>query len=439
VVLAFHEKERFIMSTSSDPSQEYAAWIGLDWADRYHEVSLRAEGSQELESFPLEQKPEALSAWITQLRQRFGGRPVALALEQSRGPLLFALMHIEFIVLYPVNPKTLARYRESLNPSGSKSDPGDAALLRELIEKHPEHFIPWKPEDPDTRQIQLLSEYRRKLVNTRIRLTNQITDLLKNYYPQALDLAGDLDSPMACDFLLRWPSWHKLQKAKPLQLEKFYLRHNSRSPERIQQRLTLFQQAQPLTTDVALIESMKRMMLALVRQLQTVLDSVGEFDQQIKSLYESHPEHDIFASFPGAGEVLGPRLLAAFGRDRDKYQMAQQMRNFSGIAPITRQSGKTRMVQARIACPKFLRQTFHEFALHSLGRCSWAQQLYLRLRDKGVAHQAAVRVVAYKWIAILFICWKNHTTYDEQHYLLAKQRRCLPRLNKKLEPPVQKL
>jgi transposase len=431
VVLAHFEIEVSIMSTLSTPPSEYAAWIGLDWADRSHAVSLRVEGSQQVESFQIEQKPEALSAWIAQLRERFGGRPVALSLEQSRGPLLFALMHIEFIVLYPVNPKALARFRDSLNPSGSKDDPGDAACLRELIEKHTEHFIPWKPEDPDTRQIQLLSEYRRKLVHTRTRLTNQITDLLKNYYPQALQLAGELDSPMACDFLLRWPCLSKLQKVKPRQLEAFYLRHNCRNPERIQQRLALFQKAQPLTTDTALIESMKRMLVALVRQLQPVLDSISDFDVQIKSLYENHPEHEIFASFPGAGDALGPRLLAAFGRDRNKFQAASQIRNLSGIAPITRQSGKTRLVQARIACPKFLRQTFHEFALHSLNHCPWADALYQSLKARGVSTQAAVRVVAYKWISILFICWKNHTPYDEQIYLAAKQRRSLLRPNKK--------
>jgi transposase len=418
------------MSTFSTPPSGYAAWIGLDWADCSHSVSLRAQDSPQAESFEIAQTPEALSNWIAHLRARFGGRPVALALEQSRGPLLYALMHIEFIVLYPINPKSLAKFRESLYPGGAKDDPGDAVCLRELIEKHSEHFIPWKPEDPDTRQIQLLSEFRRKLVRSRTRLTNQITDLLKNYYPQALKLAGDLDSSMACDFLLRWPCLGKLQKIKPRQLETFYLRHNCRNPERIQQRLALFQKAQPLTSDRAIIQSMSHMMVALVRQLQPVLESIHDFDGQIKSLYESHPEHGIFSSFPGAGDALGPRLLAAFGRDRNKFQAASQIRNFSGIAPITRRSGKTCVVQARIACPKFLRQTFHEFALHSLNHCPWAEALYQSLKARGVSTQAAVRVVAYKWIAILFVCWKNHSPYDERIYLAAKQRRSSPRPQK---------
>jgi transposase len=172
------------------------------------------------------------------------------------------------------------------------------------------------------------------------------------------------------------------------------------------------------------------MMVALVRQLQSVLESIRDFDGQIKSLYESHPEHEIFASFPGAGDALGPRLLAAFGRDRNKFQAASHLRNFSGIAPITRKSGKTCVVQARVACPKFLRQTFHEFALHSLNHCPWAEALYQSLKARGVSTQAAVRVVAYKWIAILFVCWKNHSPYDEKIYLAAKQRRSLPRPKK---------
>jgi hypothetical protein len=263
--------------------------------------------------------------------------------------------------------------------------------------------------------------------------------LLKNYYPQALQLAGDLDSPMACDFLLHWPTLARLQQAGPARLQKFYLKHHCPSRERIQERLQLCRQAQPLLSDPALIESMQRMLIALVRQLQALLTSIQEFDQQIKVLYAAHPEHDLFDSFPGAGAALGPRLLSAFGTDRGKFQKAQQIRNFSGIAPITKKSGKTRLVQARLAYPRFLRQTFHEFATHSLSHSLWARQLYQRLRSVGVSHHAAIRVVAYKWIAILFACWKNRTLYDEQYYLLAKHKRSQPLPRPLEEKTVQKM
>ena len=115
---------------------EVVAWVGLDWADRAHEIRLQAVGSNEVESFTVEQKPEALHAWVAQLRARFPQGKVALALEQSRGAVIYALMNYDFLLLYPVPPKMLARYREAFVCSGAKSDLVDADLLLEMVWQH---------------------------------------------------------------------------------------------------------------------------------------------------------------------------------------------------------------------------------------------------------------------------------------------------------------
>ena len=99
-----------------------AAFIGLDWADQQHVIRLRAAGSAQVEAQVVDQKPESLRVWIQQLRQRFGGRPVALALEQSRGSLLYALMNVDFLLLYPINPQNLAQYRKAFYPSGARGE-----------------------------------------------------------------------------------------------------------------------------------------------------------------------------------------------------------------------------------------------------------------------------------------------------------------------------
>ena len=150
---------------------EIAAFIGLDWADQQHVIRLRVAGLATVETQLLDQKPETLRAWIGQLRQRFGGRPVALALEQSRGSLLYALMNVDFLLLYPVNPQNLAQYRKAFYPSGAKDDPQDALLLLEMLEKHRDRLRVWVPDDADTRCLRLLAENRRKLVNHRTALT----------------------------------------------------------------------------------------------------------------------------------------------------------------------------------------------------------------------------------------------------------------------------
>jgi transposase len=178
----------------------------MDWADQEHAVCLSVAGSAALEEFTLTHSAESLTEFIATLRTRFGGRPVAIALEQSRGGLIHKLMEADFLVLYPVAPMTATRYREAFAPSGAKDDPPDARLLHELLVAHREHLRPWRPDTVVARQVGLLCEHRRRRVNQATGCKQQLIAALKAYYPQALDWAGeDLVTPMACDFLVRWP------------------------------------------------------------------------------------------------------------------------------------------------------------------------------------------------------------------------------------------
>ena len=403
-----------------------AAFIGLDWADQQHVIRLRAAGSAQVEAQVVDQKPESLRVWIQQLRQRFGGRPVALALEQSRGSLLYALMNVDFLLLYPINPQNLAQYRKAFYPSGAKDDPQDALLLLEMLEKHRDRLRVWVPDDASTRCLRLLAEHRRKLVNRRTALTNQLTSLLKEYFPQALEWAGPLDRLGACDFLQKWPSLETLQKTSASRLRKFYQPRWRGEAQALELQLEQIRQAQPLHSDPALLTASVLMVQALLGQLRPLIESIRQFDQQLQQRFPQHDDYALFHSFPGAGPALGPRLLSAFGSNRDRFQYAAEVQNLSGIAPVTERSGKTCWVHWRLACPKFLRQSFQEFAAQSIHFSLWARTLYDQLRARGLSHHAAVRTLAYKWIRIMFRCWKNRTPYNEDLYLAALQRRGSP-------------
>jgi len=405
---------------------EIAAFIGLDWADQQHVIRLRAAGSAAVEAQCLDQKPESLRAWIAQLRHRFAGRPVAIALEQSRGSLLYALMSVDFLRLYPINPQNLAKFRKAFYSSGAKDDPQDAQLLLEMLEKHRDRLRVWIPDDADTRCLRLLAENRRKLVNRRTAFTNQLTSLLKESFPQSLEWAGPLDSVRACDFLQHWPSLEALQKTSTSRLRKFYQKHTRVDDPTVQQRLDQIRQAQPLVTDPAVLAAAELMIPALVRQLRCLIESIQQLDQQLKQRFQQHADYILFHSFPGAGPALGPRLLSAFGSDRNRFESATEVQNFSGIAPVTERSGKSCRVHWRLACSKFLRQSFHEFAAQSILFSPWARAFYDQLRARGSSHHAAVRALAYKWIRILFRCWKNHQPYDESLYLASLKRRGSP-------------
>lgn len=408
---------------------EFVAYVGLDWADQKHAGALcTADGR--VETFEIDQTPEALDQWATALRKRFGGRPIAVCLEQSKGALVYALMKYEFFVLYPVNPKQLKRFRDAMEPSGAKDDPRDAELILELLLKHRDRLHAWQPDDEQTRLIGMLAEDRRHLVGQRTRLTNALKSRLKQYYPLALEVLGELDTVLACQFLLRWSSLEELKAEDPEEVAAFYREQHCRHPKLIAERLGKIARAVDLTTDRAIVESGRMLIRSLAAQVLALLQPIRQYDQKLAELMEKHPDAEIFKSFPGAGDALAPRLLAAFGTDRDRLAQAAEMQQISGIAPVTRKSGKTqRSVRRRWACNKFLRQTFHEFAQHSLAKSPWAKAYYDMMRQRGLKHHAAVRTLAFKWIRILYRCWKDGTLYSELHYfqhLCQRQSPLLP-------------
>jgi transposase len=424
------------MKELAQKQPEFAAYIGLDWADRTHVISLRCAGRAELEHYEVVHTPEALAAWVGGLRQRFAGQRVAVALEQSRGAVVHALMGYDFLVLYPVNPKTLAKYREAFRLGGSKDDPDDAQLLLEILMLHRDKLRAWLPDDELTRTLALLVEYRRQLVAEQTSLSNRLTGLLKLYYPQALGWAGELATRQACEFLKRWPTLSQVQQARATELRQFYVAHGCRKAELIEQRLQEIKLAQPLTRDLAVITASVAMVQATVSQLRAVVVAIAQMEKQIAELFGQHPDHDLFSSFSGAGEVLAPRLLAAMGADRERYASAREVQQFSGIAPVTERSGKSCWVHWRWACPKFVRQSFHEYAAQSIRWSPWARAFYQQQRLKGKGHHAAVRSLAYRWIRIIYRCWQARVPYCEETYQQALIRRQSP-LAKLLTAPAQ--
>ena len=405
---------------------EIAAFVGLDWADQKHVLTLQEANSDQHQRVTLDQTPEALLSWIQLLRDRFAGRPVAIAVEQKRGALIYALMHVDFLRLYPVNPQTLSQFRKAFYPSGAKDDPIDADLLLEILLTHRQHLRLWIPDDVLTRSIQLLTEDRRHLVDERTALTNQLTAALKMYFPQALDWFGDLHTARACAFLQRWPSLEHLKAATSSSIRKFYKAQGYRGDDKREQLITNIQKAQPLTQDGAVLLAGSMKVHALVTQIPLLTESIERYDQQIASLFDQHDDSTLFGSFPGAGASLAPRLLAAFGSDRGRFLFAAEMQQLAGIAPVTEKSGTGIWIHWRLACSKFLRQTFHEFAAQSIPRSDWARAYYEQQKHRGKSHHAALRALAFKWIRIIFRCWKDRKPYDEAVYSKSLQLRQSP-------------
>lgn len=411
-----------LISATSEP--EWAAFAAIDWADQKNFWRLVPAGSQRYEQGELENTPEAVEIWAADLQQRFGGRPIALCLEQSRGALVYMLTKYPHLVLFPVHPTTAARYRQTFCPSGAKADPSDTASLLDLLIRHRERLRPLQPDTVETRLLHFLVEERRRTVEEKTRQSNRLTDCLKMYFPQILRWFDDVTTALVGDLLERWPSLEQLQRAHPGTLNRFFHEHNCRSQKLLEERMAAISQAIPATQDQAVLEAGMRMARGLVKLLATLRGNIASFDERIAELVRAHPDYALFASLPGAGPVLIPRLIVAFGTRRDRYQDADEMERYSGIAPVKVTSGKSMLVHFRYACPKFLRQTFHEFASHSIGQSEWANAYYEHLRnDEKKDHHPAVRALAFKWIRIIFRCWKDGKPYDEQVYQKSLRRR----------------
>jgi transposase len=341
-------------------------------------------------------------------------------------------MAYHFLVLYPVNPATAARYRQAFKTSRAKSDPSDAQVCLESLLQHRDKLTPWLPEDPQTRTLARFLEQRRGTVDLRTLLSNMLRDALKNYYPQALTLAGqDLFAPLACQFLLKWPSLQELQKARKETVRKFYYAHNCRRLDVINKRLDAIGSMIPLTSDPAVIEPAKVQVTMLAHQLLQLAAALKEYEARIAQLFAHQADAFVWESFPGAGPTLAPRLACAFGSARTRYQNATAIQQYSGIAPVTERSGKNQhWVHRRWGRPHFVHQSFFEYANQSVLHCAWAKLFLQEQIAKGKKHPTAVRALAFKWQRIMFVCWRDRVVYDETTYFNTLKRRGSPLASK---------
>jgi transposase len=186
------------------------------------------------------------------------------------------------------------------------------------------------------------------------------------------------------------------------------------------------EKAQPLTTDPALIEPAVLKVKALAGMLKVLHEAIEEIEDHTSQAMEAHPDAPLFRSFPGAGPVMAPRLLVAFGTNRDRFENAQETQQFYGIAPVKKQSGQSKVIHMRHRCPKFARQTFHENASHVVRKDGWAKTCYEQQRARKKGHHAAVRSVAFKLMRIYFSCWKHQKCYDASLYEKALEKHGSP-------------
>lgn len=418
------------MTTNSNtPETRFAALIGLDWGDSEHAIALLDCDSAKSETQTLKHSVENVRSWLAEVEKRFGSRPVGIALETSKGPLINMLLDVPWLTIFPVHPATSARMRKAFTPSGAKDDGPDAQLLLELLVHHRTKLHPLFTDDGPTRRLAGLCELRRRSVDQRTKLSNRLCTTLKAYFPQALELVGEkLYSPMALEFLRRWPDLISLKACRPATLKGFYYRHNVRSSVAVEERLQKIARAQALTTDEAIVFVAKRQVERLIQGLAQLQAHIAEDEQLIHQAFAEHPEAELFRDLPGAGAALAPRLLVALGTDRTRFESASALQRYSGVAPVREKSGGRVWIHWRWNASWFLRQTFVEWACQTARYCPWSKAYYDRHKKMGKTHWSIMRSLAFIWIRILYKCWKTHTPYDPARYLNALREHKSPLL-----------
>jgi transposase len=404
---------------------EFAALIGLDWGHGSHAIAQLTGAT--VETLTLDHSAEHLHQWLDQLEKRLGGKPVAVAIEATKGAAVYALLERPWITVYPIHPATSTRHRAAFRPSGAKDDTPDALVLLSLLQHHRDRLRALQPDDEPTRTLARLVEARRKAVDRRSLLSNQLQSTLKDYFPQALELIGEtLAAPLALDFLDKWPRLTDVQAAKNATIKNFYHRHHVRRPELIQFRVDRIRAARLLTRDPAVIEVAVRIVRLLVAELRVLQQHLSEFELAIAAAFAAHPEKNLFRDLPGAGPALAPRLLVAFGTLRDRFADAPAMQRYFGVAPVTEKSGGRVWVHWRWNAPAFVRQTLVEWAGQTVVYCPWAKAYYEQQRAKRAGHWAILRALAFKWLRILWRCWQRSEPYSQEKYLRQLEQRRSP-------------
>lgn len=415
----------------SESIPRYDLLVSLDRSDRTAALALLDLRTGEfLTESVLELAPEALDPWWRALCAAHPQARLAVAFEQPAPNLLAFFAPRRPAAIYALNPSATWAYRQSLTVSHARNDQSDARHQALFVRNHLAELKPWAPPPATVTQLERLTLSRRKQVEARTALTNQLQAALKRYFPQALELLHeDIWRPMNLEFLRKWPSAQKLQTVPLPRLRSFYHKHGSRSETRWTERTALIGRLVPLA-EAGPADELE--VAALVDQVEVLNASILRHDQAVAGLFKAEgAAAERIAALPGAGPTLAPRIYVALAHHAPNCESAEALAAAVGVAPVTDQSGKMRKVYRRLRCDNHTRQSFVEWAKESWKHSAWAEAFVRQRQARGQGFHAIIRALAYKWIRILWKCWRDGVAYNEEHYL--------ERLRQKGSPLVPKI
>jgi hypothetical protein len=403
-------------------------YVGVDWAEVHHDVCIMDADGHVLERKRISDSLTGLSELHALVADHLGENDepgdVIVGIEKDRGLIVMSLLAANYQI-FAINPIAAARYRERHVTSGAKSDPGDAKVLADLVRTDRHNHRAVAGDSTLSEAIKLLSRVHQNTIWNRQRQVNSLRSALKDYYPGALEAFGtDLSGQDAVAILAIAPTpslGRTLSRAKITSaLRKVgRRRHLEERTKRIYQALRQEQLRQPAVLETAYGVATETAIANIV-QLNA---SLVKLEASLSEHFEQHPSAKVILSLPGMGTVLGARVLGEFGDDPNRYSDAKSRRNYAGTSPITRASGRSRVVLARHSRNKRLAGALDQWAFSSLLPSPGAHRYYNELKARDKHHRKAIRQLANKWVGILHACLESGTPYDENIAWSRRQER----------------
>ena len=392
-------------------------YVGVDWADEFHQVWVSDAEGNKVAEMTVEQSPQGMGEFGRWLHERQAEQiELWAAIEKPQGRIVdFLLDH--GVVVYPVNPKALDRARDRFRMSQSKSDSFDAYVLAQFLRTDHVHLRALEPDSEQAQELKMLTRDHHRLGRHKTRLLNQIEVTLKEYYPRPLEVFSDLEAKIALDFLEQYPTPRALSELTRRKWNCFAKREHHLGEQRCKELWEKLSQPQ-LKIPEHVVRAKAQLLLVLVAQLKALAQAVESYSEEVQRFFASMPAAKLVKTLPGAKSgTTVPMLWAELGDAKSRWESFRHLQAEAGAVPVTKASGKSRVVQFRFACNKLLRYASYWFSFNSLNRCEWANKYYRDQRAKGHRHPQALRALAAKWLKIIFIMWRDDKPYDENYHL----------------------
>jgi transposase len=395
-------------------------FAGIDWAADEHAVCILEESGRVAERFAIAHTAEGFERLVRRLARHAAPADLPVAIERPNGRLVDRLLDAGHPVV-PVKTTAIKAWREAEVGSGAKSDPGDAQVIADYLRLRRPDLRELQPFSPQTRALRAVVRTRGDLVGARVAASNQLMATLAASWPGAGELFADIWSEIALAFLERYPNPASAASLGEGRMAAFLRKHGysgRRSPGELCERLRSAPAGLP---DGPESEARRDAVLALVRVVRALNDSIRDLDRSLVAHLDEHPDALTFRSLPRAGQITAAQMLAEWGDCREAYDDAEAVAALSGMAPVTRRSGKHLAVGFRWTCNTRFRNAMATFADNSRHASPWAAAVYGAAIDRGADHPHAVRILARAWIRVIFRCWNDRVAYDPARHGAARR------------------